>query len=320
MAEARKRVLMPSRMLNRLKERCEEGFDVIYVDSLQDIPEADAAGIEAVAGWGLMDAELIDRLPNLKIIAGYGVGYDSIDAVHAAKKGVMVTHTPDVLSEEVADVAVGLLINAVRELPRAENHLREGKWADGAPYPLTRLTLRGRSVGIYGLGRIGLEIGRRLAAFNLPISYHTRTKKPGVDYTYYASLLELAAAVDTLVVAVPGGAATEKAVNRDVLEALGPDGVLVNIGRGSTVDEAALVAALKDGTIAAAGLDVFADEPNVPAELIDLPNASLLPHAASGSVFTRDAMADLAADNLYAWFGKGRALTPVPECASLNGK
>jgi lactate dehydrogenase-like 2-hydroxyacid dehydrogenase len=307
-------------MLKRLKERCEEGFDVIYVDRLQDISEADAAEIEGVAGWGLMDAAFIDRLPNLKIIAGYGVGYDSIDAVHAAKKGVMVTHTPDVLSEEVADVTVGLLINTVRELPRAEAHLREGKWVKDGPYPVTRLTLRGRSVGIYGLGRIGLEIARRLAAFNLPISYHTRTQKPGVGYTYYASLLELAAAVDTLVIAVPGGAATEKAVNRKVLEALGPNGVLVNIGRGSTVDEEALIAALKDGTIAAAGLDVFADEPNVPAELMDQQNASLLPHHASASAFTRDAMADLAADNLYAWFGKGRALTPVPECAGINGK
>ncbi|WP_099865474.1 2-hydroxyacid dehydrogenase [Pararhizobium haloflavum] len=317
MPETAPRVLMQSRMNERLKARVEAEFPVLYVDRLDAVSDSDASSITAIAGWGDVSSALIDRLTNLKVIANFGVGYDAIDAGHAAQKGVMVTNTPDVLSAEVADVAVGLLLNTVRELPRAETHLREGNWARAGAYPLTGLTLRGRSVGIYGLGRIGMEIAKRLAAFDLPVSYYARHRKD-VPYAYEASLEALARAVDTLIVAVPGGAATEKSVDAEVLRALGPQGVLINIGRGTVVDEAALIDALADGTIAAAGLDVFANEPHVPQALIDLPNASLLPHVASASVATRDAMADLAADNLIAWLRKGRALTPVPECAHLN--
>jgi lactate dehydrogenase-like 2-hydroxyacid dehydrogenase len=310
-------ILMPSRMIARLKERIEAKFPVVYVDEFASVSDENAKRIVGIAGWGVMDAALIDRLPALEMIAGYGVGYDTIDAAHAASKGIVVTNTPDVLSEEVADVTIGLLLNTVRELPRAEAYLRAGNWAKGGAYPQTRLTLRGRSVGIYGLGRIGLEIARRIEAFGLPVSYHSRSRKEGVSYAYSASLKELAASVDTLIVAVPGGDATDRTVDAGILAALGPDGVLINIGRGSVVDEPALIAALSDGTIAAAGLDVFADEPHVPEELLALPNASLLPHVASASIATRNAMADLAADNLVQWFEKGSVLTPVPECAHL---
>lgn len=318
MAKTTGSILMPSRMLERLKKRVEAAYPVVYVDRFDQVSNDAAADIVGIAGWGDIDAALIDRLPALKVIANYGVGYDSVDAGHAASKDIMVTNTPDVLSAEVADVTVGLLINTVRELPRAEAHLREGGWARHGNYPLTRLTLRGRSVGIYGLGRIGMEIAKRLEAFDLPIAYHARSRKSGVDYRYYDSLAGLAEAVDTLIVAVPGGEATEKTVDAGVLRALGSDGVVVNIGRGSVIDEPALIAALKDGTIAAAGLDVFCDEPHVPDELLALDNTSLLPHVASASQATRDAMADLAADNLIAWLEEGRALTPVPECRSVQ--
>ena len=317
MTRSAPRILVPARMLDHLKRRAEERFDVVYVDRLDALSDDDAKTIEGFGGWGTIDAALIDRMPKLEIIAAYGVGYDTIDAAYAAKKGIMVTHTPDVLSAEVADTTIALLLNTLRELPRAEQYLRDGRWPKEGLYRLTPLTLRGRHVGIYGLGRIGLEIAKRLEAFDVQVSYHSRSRKPGVDYGYAPSLKVLAEAVDTLIVAVPGGAGTEKSVDAEILKALGPNGVLVNIGRGSVVDEQALIAALKDGTIAAAGLDVFADEPNVPAELVALPNACLLPHVASGSVATRNAMADLVIDNLTSWFEAKKVLTPVPECAEL---
>jgi len=261
---------------------------------------------------------LIDALPNLEIIANYGVGYDSVDARHAATRDVMVTNTPDVLTEEVADSTVGILISLLRELPKAGSWLRAGKWASHGPIPVSPLTLRQRSIGIFGMGRIGLAIARRLEGFRLPIAYHNRRPVQGVAYTYYPSLKALAEAVDTLICIAPGGAATDKAVNAEILAALGPNGVFVNTGRGSTVDEDALAKALAEGTIAAAGLDVFANEPHVPQALLDAPNTMLLPHVASGSVFTRQAMADLCVDNLISWFSTGKPLTPVPETAAVK--
>ena len=215
------------------------------------------------------------------------------------------------LTEEVADTALGLLLMTVRELSAAERHLRAGKWPAGN-YPLTG-TMRDRTVGIVGLGRIGMAIARRLDAMQVPVVYHTRRPRPDVAYRHYADLAAMATDVDTLIVVVPGTAETRNMIDADILKALGPNGVLINIGRGIVVDEPALIAALKDGTIRAAGLDVFADEPNVPAELIALPNAVLLPHVGSASVHTRDAMGQLVVDNLRSWFEKGKPLTPVPE-------
>lgn len=261
-----------------------------------------------------VDAALLDGLPNLKIIASFGVGYDHIDAAYAARKNIMVTHTPDVLDDEVADTTVGMLISTLRELPKAEKWLRDGNWKTQGSYPLTPLTLRSRTVGIFGLGRIGQAIATRLEAFGVTIHYHNRSPKPAVTYTYHASLMDMANAVDTLISVVPGTAATYQAVNAEVLSALGNKGVLINVGRGNAVDEHALAAALHNGTIAAAGLDVFADEPNVAEALLSAPNTVLLPHIASASEHTRQAMANLVLDNLTSWFDGNGAVTPTPEC------
>jgi lactate dehydrogenase-like 2-hydroxyacid dehydrogenase len=216
-----------------------------------------------------------------------------------------------VLTEEVADTTLGLLLMTVRELSAAERHLRAGQWTE-APYPLTG-SLRDRTVGMVGLGRIGLAIARRLDAMKVPVVYHSRRAQPDVPYRYYPSPLAMAADVDTLIVIVPGGAETRHLIDAAVLGALGPRGVLINVARGSVVDEPALVAALANGTIQAAGLDVFAHEPHVPADLIALPNAVLLPHVGSASVHTRRAMGQLVVDNLRSWFEQGTPLTPVPE-------
>ncbi|KAB2692237.1 2-hydroxyacid dehydrogenase [Ochrobactrum sp. SD129] len=296
--------------------------------NIKRIPKGDAALVEAawagdvkgVASMSTVDAKLIDALPNLEIIGNFGVGYDAVDAKHAGANDVMVTNTPDVLTEEVADTALGLLIDTVRELSKSQEFLRAGRWPKEGRYPLSKLSLRGRSVGIFGLGRIGKAIAHRVEAFGLPVSYHNRRKADDVSYTYYPSLLELAKAVDTLILVAPGGAETAKAIDADVLKALGPEGVLINIGRGSVVDEDALAQALTDGTIAAAGLDVFANEPNVPQALLDAPNTVLLPHIGSASEKTRRDMANLVIDNLISWFDNGEAITPVPETSHVKKK
>lgn len=318
-------ILVPGRLHERSVQRIDKAFRMVRIDRVQPqlvTPEMkrDVRGVAAMAFLEPIDAAFIDALPNLEIIASFGVGYDAVDARYAGSKGIMVTNTPDVLTEEVADTALGLLINTVRELPRAEAYLRAGRWEKEGNYPVTPMTLRGRRAGIFGMGRIGMAIARRLEAFGLSIAYHNRRPVPDLAYPYYPSLEELAGAVDTLISVVPGGAATEKAVNAKIFKALGPDGVFINIGRGSTVDEDALIAALGDGTIRAAGLDVFANEPLVPQELIDLPNAVLLPHVGSASVYTRNAMADLVVDNLISWFSDGKALTPVAETAQVMAK
>jgi len=320
MSASRPTVLLAGKVHPRVRQRVEAEFDAISIDAADAalLDEDTRKRIRGLAAATAISADFIDSMPNLEVIANFGVGYDAVDARHAATRQVMVTNTPDVLSEEVADTTVGLLLNTVRELPKAEAYLRAGKWESNGAYPLTSLSLRGRTVGIFGLGRIGLAIARRLEAFGLPIHYHTRNKRSDVAYPWHARLVDLASAVDTLVVIVPGGAATEKAVNTEVLDALGPQGVLISVGRGSTIDEPALIAALTDRRIAAAGLDVFAHEPHVPQALMDLPNACLLPHVASASVSTRNAMADLVVDNLEAWLAGRPALTPVPECAGFD--
>ncbi|MCQ8782010.1 2-hydroxyacid dehydrogenase [Mangrovibrevibacter kandeliae] len=298
--------------------RLVELFDARLFDgTVESIPQADRAAVRGMAIMGKVDAALMDALPQLEIISHFGVGYDGVDVAHAVSRGLMVTNTPDVLNDEVADTAVGLLLNTVREFPTAERHLREGRWTSGA-YPLTPMTLRGRSIGIMGLGRIGLAVAKRLEAFGLPIAYHNRKPRTDVAYRYLPTLKDLAEAVDTLVIVAPGGAETDRAVNADILQALGPNGVLINVGRGTIVDEEALVEALESGTIRAAGLDVFAREPHVPERLLALPNAVLLPHVASASRATRQAMGQLVIDNLAEWFAKGEAITPVPEVSAAG--
>ena len=268
-------------------------------------------GLATSTLYGRVDEDLFAQLPNLEIVASFGVGYDNVDVTAAAARGLVVTNTPDVLNEEVADCTLGLLLATIRRFPQAERFLRDGQWLKGA-FPLSP-TLRGRRVGILGLGGIGKAIARRLEGFGVEIAYHGRTRQEGVAYPWYPSPVALAEACDTLIAILPGGADTRHIVDAAVLRALGRDGVFINVARGSVVDEPALIAALREGTILAAGLDVYANEPEVPAELLDLPNVVLLPHIASGSEFTRTAMGQLVADNLIAWFASGRALTPVAE-------
>lgn len=313
-------VLVPGRLHPHAVERIGERFEMLTCDRADPAllsPEVRQT-VRGVACMTRIDRSFIESFPNLEIIANFGVGYDAVDAAYAGRHGVMVTNTPDVLTDEVADTTIGLLLNTVRELAKAEAYLREGRWASNGSYPLTPLTLRGRKAGIFGLGRIGKAIASRLEAFGVSVAYHNRRPVANVAYPYYPTLHDLAAAVDTLIVAVPGGAETEKAVNADILKVLGPTGVIVNIGRGTTIDEEALIVALSDGTIAAAGLDVFEKEPQVPEALLALPNATLLPHVGSASVATREAMADLVVDNLLSWFGERQALTPVGETAHVT--
>ena len=312
---AKTRLLVPGTIRERVLDRLKDAFDVVRIERADPVllARSEAASISGVAVSGEVGAAMIEHLPALEIIASFGVGYDGVDVAAAAARGIAVTNTPDVLNDEVADTTIGLLLNTVRRFPQAEAWLREGRWVREGAFPLTPLSLRGRKAGIYGLGRIGMAIASRLQGFGVEIAYHTRRPREGVPFAYYPSLAELAGAVDILIAIVPKTPETHRTIDAHILRALGPDGVLINVGRGWTVDEDALAAALGNGVIAAAGLDVFYDEPNVPQALLDLPNVSLLPHVASASLATRDAMADLVADNLFSWFERGAALTPVPE-------
>jgi len=259
-----------------------------------------------------INADLMSRFPHLEIVSSFGVGYDHVDAKWAGAHGIVATNTPEVLDEEVADTALGLLLCTVREFPQAERYLRAGKWLEKG-YPLTRATLRDRTVGIVGMGRIGKAIARRLEAFGVPIVYHTRTPRADVRYRHYPKLLDMARDVDTLMVIVPGGAATQNMINAEVLDALGPNGILINMARGSVVDEPALIRALKDKKILSAGLDVYVNEPEVPKELIAMENIVLFPHLGSASVWTRNKMDQLVVDNLASWAAGKGPLTPVAE-------
>jgi lactate dehydrogenase-like 2-hydroxyacid dehydrogenase len=259
-----------------------------------------------------VDGPFMSRFPKLEIVSSFGVGYDHVDAKWAGQHGITVTNTPEVLNEEVADTAIGLLLNTVREFPQAERYLRAGKWLERA-YPLTKATLRDRTVGIVGMGRIGKAIARRLDAFGVPVVYHSRNPQRDVSYRHYPRLVDMARDVDVLMVIVPGGAATQNLINAEVLDALGPDGILINMARGSVVDEPALIKALQEKKIMSAGLDVFVNEPQVPQELIEMDNVVLFPHLGSASIETRRAMDQLVVDNLLAWAAGKPPLTPVPE-------
>lgn len=283
--------------------------------------EADAAAFAALAprllgiaamGESRVSRSLLAQLPNLKVVSVFGVGYDGVDTEAARERGVCVTHTPDVLSDDVADLAIGLMLSIARRIPQADQHVRAGRWPSG-PMPLGR-KVTGARLGIVGLGRIGKAIARRAQAFDMSIAYTARSEKPESGYLYYPSPKALAAAVDFLVVITPGGAGTRHLINAEVLSALGPNGFLINVARGSVVDESALVHALQSGLIAGAALDVFENEPNVPAELWSLGNVVLTPHMASATQQTRQAMAELAFANMKAGLAGEPLLTPVPEC------
>jgi hydroxypyruvate reductase len=252
----------------------------------------------------LVDGTLMDALPKLEIISNFGVGVDAIDLGAARTRGIIVTNTPDVLNDCVADTAMALVLNTLRKFPRAEAHLRAGAWAAQGPYPLTT-SVGGKTLGILGLGRIGAAIARRAEAFGMKIRYHNRHKKD-VAYPYDADAITLAKNSDVLMIVTPGGAETSGLVGAAVLDALGPSGYIINIARGSIVDEVVLLTYLQEKKIAGAGLDVYADEPNVPPAYFDLDNAVLFPHVGSATTETRAAMGNLQVENLRLHFaGRG---------------
>ncbi len=313
-------VLVPGKFNPHALARVRAEFNAVEISSASasELTLEQRADIQGIAAMTKISGPFMAELPNLKIVANFGVGYDAVDSHYAGANGIMVTNTPDVLTEEVADTAIGLLLNTIREFSAAERYLRAGDWEAKGNYRLTPLTLRSRKVGIFGMGRIGAAIAKRLEAFGVSITYHNRRQVEGLAYAYHATLVDLAQAVDTLIVVVPGGDSTRHAINAEVLAALGTNGVLINIGRGTTVDEPALIAALTNHTIAAAGLDVFENEPHVRPEFMALPNVVLLPHVGSASVHTRDAMGNLCVDNLVSWFSGKGAVTPVPETVHLQ--
>lgn len=294
-------------------EELEEHFTVHKLwetDDKAGMLAAIADSCEAIAGASVCGADIIEALPKAKVIAHHGVGYDGVDVAAATARGIKVSNTPDVLSDEVADFALGLLLATCRKIPHADRYVRDGKWESEGNMAFTT-RVHGRKVGILGLGRIGIEIARRCEAFKMDIAYHTRSKRD-VPYTHYGDLPTMARDVDFLIAIVPGGESTKHLVNREVLDALGPDGVLINVARGSVVDEQALIEALRDGRLGAAGLDVFDREPSVPQALKDMTeNVVLQPHQASATHETRLAMGRLVMENALAGLAGKPLITPV---------
>jgi hydroxypyruvate reductase len=277
-----------------------------------------APNIRAIVGSGeaKVPRELMVQMPNLKMVSVIGVGYDGVDTAAANDLGIKVTHTPDVLNDDVADLALALMLSAARRLPQADQYVRQGQWLAKGPMAL-QTKVSGARVGIVGMGRIGKTIAKRCAAFDMPISYTARSAKSDLPFTFYATAKELAANVDFLVVITPGGAATKGMINAEVLAALGKgkgEGYLVNVARGTVVDQPALIEALQNKTIAGAGLDVFDGEPTVPETFFAMDNVTLLPHVGSATHATRKAMADLALLNLANFYAGKSLVTPVPEC------
>jgi hydroxypyruvate reductase len=277
-----------------------------------------APNIRAIVGSGeaKVPRELMVQMPNLKMVSVIGVGYDGVDTAAANDLGIKVTHTPDVLNDDVADLALALMLSAARRLPQADQYVRQGQWLAKGPMAL-QTKVSGARVGIVGMGRIGKTIAKRCAAFDMPISYTARSAKSDLPFTFYATAKELAANVDFLVVITPGGAATKGMINAEVLAALGKgkgEGYLVNVARGTVVDQPALIEALQNKTIAGAGLDVFDGEPTVPEAFFAMDNVTLLPHVGSATHATRKAMADLALLNLANFYAGKSLVTPVPEC------
>ncbi|MET8173283.1 2-hydroxyacid dehydrogenase [Streptomyces clavifer] len=311
-------VLQVSALLPSLESALSEHYRTVRLPELPDPAEyLRIHGDEVVAAVtsarvGVSDA-LMDALPRLGAIVHFGVGYETTDVARARARGADVSNTPDVLTDCVADLAVGALIDVMRRMSAADRYVRAGGWST-APFPLaSRVT--GKRVGILGLGRIGRAVAQRLEGFGVQVAYCTRTPVPGVGYRHLPTAEALAEACDALVVTVAGGRGTEGLVSAAVLEALGPQGYLVNVARGSVVDEPALVAAVEARRIAGAALDVFTDEPNIPRALLESDRVVLLPHIASATRETRAAMGDLALRNLQRFMTEGVLLTPVPEAS-----
>jgi lactate dehydrogenase-like 2-hydroxyacid dehydrogenase len=315
------KLLQNLKLLPALEARLAVRYDVHRLVDEAD-PQAflaarggDFVGLVTSAAVGATGA-LIDALPNLRVISSFGVGLDKLDLTAAARRGIPVGYTPDVLNDCVADLAFGLMLDVARGISAGDRYVRRGAWPAGTTpatpaFPLGR-KVSGAKLGIVGLGRIGRTIARRASGFEMPVKYHSRRPVEGVAWTHEPSLLALAGWADYLVVIAAGGAGTRHLVNADVLDALGPRGFLINVARGSVIDETALVRALIERRIAGAGLDVFEHEPQVPAELMALDHVVLLPHIASATQETRQAMADRVVDNLDAWFSSRQLISAAP--------
>ncbi|KAK9130920.1 hypothetical protein Sjap_011407 [Stephania japonica] len=307
-------VLMACPMFTYLEEELEKRFNLFRLWKVADRAEflkENCNSIRAVVGNASAgaDADLINALPKLEIVSSFSVGLDKIDLGKCREKGIRVTNTPDVLTDDVADLAIALMLAVLRRICESDRYVRSGLWKKGDFKLTTKFS--GKSVGILGLGRIGIAIAKRAEAFSCPVSYYSRKEKPDTKYKYYPSVLELAANCDILVVACSLTEETRHIINREVIDTLGPKGVIINIGRGPHVDEPELVSALVEGRLGGAGLDVYEHEPHVPEELFKLENVVLLPHVGSGTWETRTAMADLVIGNLEAHFLNKPLLTPV---------
>lgn len=282
------------------------------VDEISSLPDAERNDIRALAfsGHSPLGATEMDLLPNLGVISNFGVGYDAIDVNAATARNIKVTNTPDVLNDDVADLAVAMLLAQGREMLQSSEWVTSGNWAEQGNFRLAR-KISGGTAGIVGLGRIGRAIADRLAAFNMDIHYSSRREKDTPGWTYHSDPVSLARAVDYLIIALVGGPDTEKTVSKEALDALGPRGIVINISRGSTIDEAALLDALENKTIAGAGLDVFLNEPKIDPRFLALDNVVLQPHQGSATVETRLAMGQLQRDNITAFLNGDDLLTPV---------
>ena len=317
----KRKLLQIGNITSRMADRLEADFDIIEYFKFQNKEKLISDYAKEIVcvltdgHWGVPD-NLMERLTNLEIVSSYGVGYDAIDADFAASKNIVVTHTPEVLNNEVADTAIMLWLAVYRKLIQADKWARQGNWEKEGSFSLSR-SVQNQKVGILGLGRIGETIAKRVKAFEAEIHYHSRSQKDN-EYHYHISPKELAKNVDVLFVITPGGNQTKYLVDKSVLEALGKSGTLINVSRGSVVDETALIKALQTGTLGFAGLDVFEAEPIVPKELKTMENVVLTPHIGSATIQTRQAMGDLTCDNLLSYFKSGKVFTPVPECSKLN--
>ncbi|WP_225382937.1 2-hydroxyacid dehydrogenase [Klebsiella variicola] len=305
-----KQASLPDALTAELARR----YHLVELTALTDADFRALAGTFTVLitnGEATVTRELIASLPALELIAVFGVGYDGVDVQAAAEHQVRVSHTPGVLTDDVADLALGLMLATSRQIVAAHKFIEAGEWAAGG-FPWTQ-KVSGSRVGIVGMGRIGQAIARRCEGFAMQIAYHDRKRLPALNYAWREDLLTLAAESDILVICTPGTAANQGLINQPVLAALGEKGILINISRGSVIDEPALVAALESGIIAGAGLDVFSHEPAVPAGLLQRSNVVVTPHMASATWSTRAAMAQLVLDNVACWAEKKALVTPVAE-------
>jgi lactate dehydrogenase-like 2-hydroxyacid dehydrogenase len=311
-------ILQVSAVVPAIQAKLDATYRVHRAAPGDTIAPAVAAKVRGLVAGGVAPAGLLAQLPGLEIIASASVGYDGIDVPGAAARSIPVTNTPNVLNDDVADLAIALMVMTARRLALADKYVRAGKWVRDGHMPLAHRVSR-KKLGIVGLGRIGKDIARRAEAMDMEISYTNRRPVAGAPYRFIPSLVDLAKENDFLIVIASAGPDATKMIGRAVIEALGPDGILVNVSRGRVVDEAALVEALASGKLGGAGLDVFADEPNVPAALLALDNVVLTPHVGSGTIETRTDMGQLALDNLAAWFAGKPLLTEVPETQAARG-